>query len=128
VRNARRILERTEPASRQNYLTRLTWALLSAREGRRAEALREMDEGLQKFASELGRVSVTLAVAEFFALLDENDTALDWLARAVRNGDERADWFTRDPLLAGIRDQPRFDQILKSIDFRRQQRPKPDDR
>jgi len=128
VRNARRILERTEPASRQNYLTRLTWALLSAREGRRAEALREMDEGLQKFASELGRVSVTLAVAEFFAILDENDTALDWLARAVRNGDERADWFTRDPLLAGIRDQPRFDQILKSIDFRRQQRPKPDDR
>jgi tetratricopeptide (TPR) repeat protein len=128
VRNARRILERTEPASRQNYLTRLTWALLSAREGRRAEALREMDEGLQKFASELGRVSVTLAVAEFFAILDEKDTALDWLARAVRNGDERADWFTRDPLLAGIRDQPRFDQILKSIDFRRQQRPKPDDR
>ena len=128
VRNARRILERTEPASRQNYLTRLTWALLSAREGRRAEALREMDEGLQKFASELGRVSVTLAVAEFFAILDENDTALDWLARAVRNGDERADWFTRDPLLAGIRDQPRFDQILKSIDFRRQQRPKPDNR
>ena len=128
VRNARRILERTEPASRQNYLTRLTWALLSAREGRRAEALREMDEGLQKFASELGRVSVTLAVAEFFAILDENDTALDWLARAVRNGDERADWFIRDPLLAGIRDQPRFDQILKSIDFRRQQRPKPDDR
>ena len=40
---------------------------------------------LQKFASELGRVSVTLAVAEFFAILDEKDTALDWLARAVRN-------------------------------------------
>jgi tetratricopeptide (TPR) repeat protein len=128
ARNARRILERTEPASRQNYLTRLTWALLSAREGRRAEALREMDEGLQKFASELGRVSVTLAVAEFFAILDEKETALDWLARAVRNGDERAEWFKRDPLLAGIRDQPRFDQILKSIDFRRQQRPKPDTR
>ena len=123
VRNARRILERTAPASRQNYLTRLTWALLLAREGRRADALREMNGELQRFASELGRVSVTLAGAEFFAVLDEKETALDWLARAVRNGDERAEWFKRDPLLASVRDHPRFNQILASIDFRRQQRP-----
>jgi serine/threonine protein kinase/Tfp pilus assembly protein PilF len=117
---ARQLLERAEPGSRRNFLTRLTWALLLAAEGRRAEAMREMDEGLQKFASELSRV--TLVAAEFFAILGEKDTALDWLARAVRNGDERADWFKRDPLLAGIRDQPRFTQILTSIDFRRQQR------
>lgn len=125
-RSARRVLEQAEPASRQNYLTRLAWSLLLAYEGRHSEARREMDEGLQKFASALARVSVTLTVAEFYAMLGEKNVALDWLARAVRNGDERADWFTRDPLLAGIRDQPRFDRILKSVEFRRQQRPKPD--
>ena len=49
--------------------------------------------------------------------------ALDWLDRAVRNGDERAEWFRRDPRLAGIRGQPRFKQILDSIEYRRRQRP-----
>jgi len=121
---ARRLLERAEPGSRHNFLTRLAWAQLLAVEGHRVEALREMDEGLQKFASDLSRVTVT--ASEFFAILGEKDAALDWLARAVRNGDERAGWFKRDPLLAGIRDHPRFDQILQSIDFRRQQRSKPD--
>jgi hypothetical protein len=69
----------------------------------------------------------TLAGVEFYAVRGEKEPALDWLARAVRNGDERAEWFKRDPLLASIRGQPRFDQILASIDFRRQQRPKRND-
>jgi hypothetical protein len=43
----------------------------------------------------------------------------------MRFGDERAEWFQRDPLLENIRDEPRFKQILESIAFRRQQRPQP---
>jgi len=77
---------------------------------------------LYTFASELGRVSVTLTVAEFFAILDENDTALDWLARAVRNGDERVNWFRKDPRLASIRNDPNFQRIIDSIESRRKQR------
>jgi putative ABC transport system permease protein len=46
--------------------------------------------------------------------------ALDWLDRAVRSGDERLEWFQRDPLLAHIRNESRFKQILDSIAFRRQ--------
>jgi hypothetical protein len=42
----------------------------------------------------------------------------------VRNGDERAEWFQRDPLLENIRHEPRFKQILESIAFRRQSRSK----
>jgi hypothetical protein len=42
----------------------------------------------------------------------------------MRFGDERAEWFQRDPLLANIRDEPRFKQILESIAFRRQSRSK----
>jgi len=37
----------------------------------------------------------------------------------VRNGDERAAWFRRNPLLAGLREQPRFRQILETIASRR---------
>ena len=55
-------------------------------------------------------------------MLGETSKALDWLDRAVRNGDERAEWFRRDPLLASIRQQPRFQQILDSIAYRQKQR------
>jgi hypothetical protein len=41
--------------------------------------------------------------------------ALEWLERAVRYGDERAQWFARDPALESIRGEPRFQQILDSI-------------
>jgi len=44
------------------------------------------------------------------------------LDRAVRGGDERAEYFRRDPLLANVRTHPRFQQILESITYRRQQR------
>jgi len=43
-------------------------------------------------------------------------------SRGVRNGDERAAWFRRDPLLEGIREQPRFREIVESIAFRRRSR------
>ena len=60
--------------------------------------------------------------AAFYAALGEKEKALEWLDRAVRNGDERAEYFQRDPLLASIRDEPRFKQVLESIAFGRQQR------
>ena len=56
------------------------------------------------------------------AVLNEPSKALDWLDQAVRSGDERAEWFRRDPLLANVRNEPRFQQILESIAYRRQQR------
>jgi hypothetical protein len=55
-------------------------------------------------------------------VLDEKDSAVEWLARGVRGGDERLEWFQRDPLLANIRQHSRFKQIMESIAYRRQQR------
>jgi hypothetical protein len=54
--------------------------------------------------------------------MGESAKALEWLDRAVRMGDDREDWFRRDPLLGNIRDHPRFQQILASVAYRRQQR------
>ena len=70
----------------------------------------------------MGVVYRALDVADFYAVFGDASNALDWLDRAVRGGDVRLEWFRRDPLLANVRNEPRFDQILQSIASRRQQR------
>ncbi len=120
---ARATLERARSEHRQNYGIRVSWALLRAREGKRAEALKEMDAEVQKYAEV--HVFTTAEAAAFYALLGEKEKALEWLDRAVRSGDERAEWFQRDPRLENLRHEPRFKQILESIAFRRRQRPQP---
>jgi tetratricopeptide (TPR) repeat protein len=117
---ARQTLERVDAQHRQNYRGRLAWALLLALERKKAEALREMDDQVQAFAGTtyLG----PLAAAEFYAVLGEPAKALEWLDRAVRTGDDREEWFRRDPHLASLRDHPRFQQMLASVSYRRRQR------
>lgn len=116
---ARQVVERARSLYPRNYNVRIVWALQLALEGKRAEALREMDADVLKYGELIGRAAW---VAESYAVLGEKAAALDWLDRAVRGGDERAEWFQRDPLLATIRDEPRFRQILESILYRREQR------
>jgi tetratricopeptide (TPR) repeat protein len=121
VPKARQSMERVAAVYRSNYFGRIHWALLLALERKKADALREMDEQTLTYAgsSYLG----PLQPAEVYAVLGETDKALDWLDRAVRWGDEREDWLRRDPHLAGIRNHPRFQQMLDSIAYRRKQRP-----
>lgn len=117
---ARRTLEHLSSGDQLGYEIRLTWALLLGLDGKTQEALKKMDGECQKYGA-LAFLS-TSVVAEFYAVVGEPEKALDWLERAVRNGDERDVWFRRDPLLAKIRDLPRFRQILESIDLRRKTR------
>ena len=120
TRTARIFLEKIRKGDRQNYRVRLVWALLFARESKRRDALREMDAALQKYA-EIAP-NLTLEAAEFYAILGEKTKALDWLEKAVRNGDERVEWFRRNPLLESIRGEFRFKSLLDSIAFRRQKK------
>ena len=117
---ARQSLARGRAADRHNYHTRMAWAHLLALEGKREEAYKEMNGEVLKYAAI--QVDETLVVAEFYALLGETSKAIEWLDRAVRNGDERDEWFRRDSMLAHISGHPQFKQILDSIAFRRQQR------
>jgi tetratricopeptide (TPR) repeat protein len=119
---ARAILERGRSVDPKNYLVREARALLLALEGKREEALKEMDEEVLKFAG--ASFQGTLKAAEFYTVLGETSKALEWLERTVRNGDERVDWFRRDPLLANLRNEPRFQQIVDSIAYRQKQRVK----
>ncbi len=117
---ARQLLERAPPDARKNFMVRLVWAQLLASEGQRADALRELDEGVEKYA--VANAPSIEAVAGVYATLGDTDKALDWLDRAVRGGNEQAEWFQRNPLFANIRQEPRFNQILESVRYRRQQR------
>ncbi len=119
VGSARQALERVRSQEPRNYMVRLLWALQLALEGKREEALREMNPEVLKFAELVFAASLA---AEFYAVLGDKTKALEWLDRAVRAGDERAEWFQRDPLLKGIQEEPRFRQILESIRYRREQR------
>ena len=122
LRAARLALESARPEFRQNFQFRLGWAVQLALEARREQALKEMDAEVLKYAALVPHL--TSRVAEFYATLHDAPKALEWLDTALRNGDERAEWFSRDPLLANVRDEPRFKQILDSIAVRRQSRAK----
>ena len=116
---ARAILDRARPEDRRGYQFRSDMALLLALEGKPDDARREMDDEVLKY---LGlNPNQTLVAAEFYSVLGEGDRAFEWLERAIRNGDERDEWFTRNPMLSRLRGDPRFKQVLESITFRRQQ-------
>ena len=122
LESARCVLETLPQVNRGNYFTRLYWAILLALEGKLDEARHEMDQDVLKWAAIV--VRFTAHVADLYAILGEADTAFDWLERAVRNGDERAEALATDPLLTSVRGHPRFTQIVNSIIYRRQLRTK----
>jgi tetratricopeptide (TPR) repeat protein/tRNA A-37 threonylcarbamoyl transferase component Bud32 len=122
LRRARLVLESARPELRRNFQVRLGWAVQFALEGQRTKALKEMDPEVLKYATLVPHL--TSRVAEFYAVLHDVPRALEWLDTALRNGDERAEWFGRDSLLASVRNEPRFEQILDSISLRRQSRAK----
>jgi len=113
-------LARLQPRDARNFRARIVKAQLYALEGKRALALNEMDEEAQKYADL--QPFAALDSAEVYAVLGETDKAIEWLDRAMRKGDDRAAWLRIDPLLANVRQHPRFKQILNSMEFRRQQR------
>lgn len=117
----RESLERARPEGRSNYHIRLAWALQLAVEGKAQEARRELDAEVLKFA-EVALAALLVIPSQVFAVLGDQRQALEWLERQVRVGDERVDWFRRDPFFAKVRDEPRFRQMLESIESRRGKR------
>jgi len=122
VAKTREMLTTARTLEPENYQGRVLWALQLAIEGRRAEALEAMNAEVLKYGE---LINVASNVAEFYAVLGDRAKALDWLDRAVRAGDERADWFERNPLLANIRQEPLFRQVVDGIRYRQEQRRKP---
>jgi Tfp pilus assembly protein PilF len=120
VTRATETMESVKPADQKTYRYRANLALLLALRGDKEEAHKLWDTDVEKFAA--AHLVTTLFAAEFYAVQGQVDKALEWLDLAGSNGDERVEWFRRDALLANIRNDPRFGQIVESILARRQER------
>ena len=117
---ARETIERTRVEDSGSFYTRLVRGTLAVLEGNPELGRREVDREVLKWGALVAHN--TSEVAVFYAVLGEVTEALDWLDRAVRGGDERAEYFQRYPLFENIRDHPRFKQIMATIAYRRTQR------
>ena len=114
---ARALLEGMRPGFEKNYIWRHAWAILLAVEGKHQEALQAMDEGTLKFARLTW--AVTSTTADFYALEGDRSKAIEWLQLAIARGDERVSYFRRNPRLATLRNDPRLQSLLKSVEARR---------
>jgi tetratricopeptide (TPR) repeat protein len=120
LEKAEALLEEKKPVFGRNFMWRASRGLLLAVQDKRKQALEMMDEDTLKFAA--AAFPSTLEAAEFYAVLRDSDKAIEWLEHTVRNGDERVNWFRKDRRLASIRQDPRFQQIIDSIEAQRKQR------
>jgi len=82
------------------------------RTGRALEGLRWAEEALTLEPQDPG---IRYNVACLYALEGERERALDHLEEVVRRGFRNRDWMERDPDLAGLRTEPRFQALMESI-------------
>jgi DNA-binding winged helix-turn-helix (wHTH) protein/TolB-like protein/Tfp pilus assembly protein PilF len=87
-------------------------ARVYATSGHRAEARRLLKEALAYADS---RRLAPYYVAQIYARLDEKDQAFAWLARAREERDEQIVMIKVDPKMDGLRSDPRFSDLLRSI-------------
>ncbi|HEY6139726.1 MAG TPA: protein kinase [Thermoanaerobaculia bacterium] len=82
----------------------------NARLGRRAEAMRDVEE-LQARAS--GAYTVPLLLARIHAALGEKDKALELLQKVYDDRSESIVWLKVDPTFESLRDDTRYQALLK---------------
>jgi serine/threonine-protein kinase len=86
-------------------------ALVDAYRGNKARAY----EGLQRYVAQYGerdQPGTMYYIAAIYGALGRKDEAFAWLARAYRNHDEALVGLKLDPLMAPLRDDPRFAALL----------------
>jgi hypothetical protein len=54
-------------------------------------------------------------LAEDYAALGEKDLALEWLQKAYEERDDWIAWIKVDPIIDGLRADPRFAALLKRV-------------
>ena len=114
---AQRVLDQVRLEDSGNYHIRTSRALVTALQSRHEPVFITLDDELLRFAG--AHALRTFDAVELFSVVGQTAKALEWLDRTVRNGDERVDWFQRDPLLSTIHEDPRFKRIIDSVTHRR---------
>jgi hypothetical protein len=63
---------------------------------------------------------IAYSIASVYALEDEPGEAFKWLERAIALGNENVPCFQNDPNWASLRSDPRFNELMNSIQHGRQ--------
>jgi serine/threonine-protein kinase len=88
-------------------------AMCLTKTGRRDEARQLIDDRMVAYAEADGDGAYWLG--SVYALLGEKDEANNWLHRATKIGYENYPWFSRDPNLNLLRQDPRFIELLAGL-------------
>ena len=131
------VLELHPGATRANFMRGLTYVAL----GRHDDALREFEkciscpwafgvayaamgrteDALEVIGSYLERIKTESFLSGFIALqyaaIGDKDQAFEWLERAYENGDYWPETMLVEPLFDPLRDDPRFDDLVRRMNF-----------
>ena len=95
----------------------LTWLaemLIWALDGRRDDVVSTLTEERVRWAR--ADLQYSLQLAEYFAVLKDNDRAFEWLENAIRCGVVNYPFLSaRDPFLANLRGDPRFEPLMAHV-------------
>ena len=108
----RAVLDAVDPMHRDDSDFTGVMAIFLVLEGKKAEAEEYIASAIKQ-GSQLGHfhhVEYNIACAR--ALMDDFDEALAALKRVGEDGFPCYSWFERDPLLEGLRDDPRFTELI----------------
>ncbi len=114
VKEALELLEPIPPAAATNYLTRCARFLKLALRGEREQ----IPELLTADFVAAARRDLQYAgfLATLYAILEEKDLALEWLATAVSRGLINYPFLhDYDPFLAKLRGEPRFEELMQRV-------------
>jgi eukaryotic-like serine/threonine-protein kinase len=84
--------------------------------GRHEEARAQLTDEARNLAKADHDMAYWMASA--YTQLGEKDEAFYWLERAIRLGNENKPWFENDKLLAPLREDPRFNELMSKIEER----------
>ena len=112
VAAAKTMLASAQRAGQLDVRSQASLASIEAASGLRREG-RARAEGIAAGAYMDHHVAYSLGAT--FAQLGEPDTAVLWLERAADTGFPCAPWFERDPLLAPLRQHPRFVKLYERV-------------
>jgi tetratricopeptide (TPR) repeat protein len=82
-----------------------------AKAGQMAHARKALEE-LKRISKQYG---CAFAIARIYAALGEKDQAFTWLRTAGDERDPLVIWLKVDPMMDGLRPDPRFAQVLKDM-------------
>jgi eukaryotic-like serine/threonine-protein kinase len=89
------------------------YAIFLANAGRTDEARTELTEQARNLAKADHDMAFWMASA--YSQLREIDESFKWLERAIKLGNENREWFEHDPMLAPMREDSRFPELMEKI-------------